>query len=124
MQKTHTKESGKGYEFSLPFGSYVETCNSFYVFSGPKWPSSRRVLDPHPSALLFVCFPSSDATAPAPLASTHCRIAVRDAVRRNSPSVACTGPIFRRSEIVTFVTTASRRNGRRRCSIKMHRNDC
>ena len=30
-----------GYEFSLPFGSYVETCTSFYVFSGPKWPSSR-----------------------------------------------------------------------------------
>jgi hypothetical protein len=29
------------YEFSLPFGSYVETCTSFYVFSGPKWLSSR-----------------------------------------------------------------------------------
>ena len=29
------------YDFSLPFGLYVETCTSFYAFSGPKWPSSR-----------------------------------------------------------------------------------
>jgi hypothetical protein len=28
------------YEFKLPFGSYVETCTSFYVFSGPKQLSS------------------------------------------------------------------------------------
>jgi hypothetical protein len=28
------------YEFSPPFGSYVETCTSFYVFSGPKKLSS------------------------------------------------------------------------------------
>ncbi len=71
----------------------------------------------------FVCFPSLDATVPAPLASTHCQLAVRDAVWRDSPSVASTGPIFKRSEIVTFVITASRRDRRRRCSIKMRRND-
>ena len=82
-----------------------------------------RLLDPYQITPSFVCFPSLDATAPAPLASTHCRLAVRDAVWRNSPSVAITGPIFRRSEIVTFVTTASRRDGRWRCAIKMCRND-
>ena len=82
-----------------------------------------RVLDTYRNTPSFVRFPSLDATAPAPLASTHCRLAVRDAVCRNWPSVASTGPIFRRSEIVTFVTTVSRRNGHRRCSIKMHRND-
>ena len=30
------------YEFSLPFGLYVETCTSFYKFSGPTWPSSTK----------------------------------------------------------------------------------
>jgi hypothetical protein len=25
------------YEFCLPLGSYVDTCTSFYVFSGPRW---------------------------------------------------------------------------------------
>jgi hypothetical protein len=99
---------GRSKEISLPFGSYIETCTSFYVFSGPKWPSSRvEYLDTYRNTPSFVCFPSLDATAPAPLASTHCRLAVHDAVWRNSPSVASTGPIFRRSEIVTFVTTAS-----------------
>ncbi len=44
-------------------------------------------------------------------------------VWRNSPSVASTGRIFRRSKIVTFVTTASRHNGHRRCLIKTCRND-
>ncbi len=24
------------YKFSLPFGSYIETCTSFYIFSGPR----------------------------------------------------------------------------------------
>ena len=80
-------------------------------------------MDTYRNTPSFICFPSLDATAPAPLASTHCRLVVRDAVWHNSPSVASTSPIFRRSEIVTFVTTASRRDGHRCCSIKMCRND-
>ena len=80
-------------------------------------------MDPYRITPSFNCFLSMDDPAPTPLASTHCRLAVRDAVWRNSPSVASTGPIFRRSEIVTFVTTASRCNGRWRCSIKLCRND-
>jgi hypothetical protein len=79
-------------------------------------------LDPYPTAPLFVPYPSSDAPAPAPLASTHCRLVVRVAVWRNLPSVASTGPIFRQSKIVTFVATASWCNGRRRCLIEMRRN--
>jgi hypothetical protein len=38
---SHTTTPILPYEFSLPFGSYVKTCTSFYVFSGPKWPRSR-----------------------------------------------------------------------------------
>ena len=90
------------YEFSLPFGLYVETCTSFYAFSGPKWPSSRvGILDTYQNTPLLVRFPLLDVTAPAPLASTHCQLAVFVAVWRNSP-------IFIRSENETFVTTASR----------------
>ncbi len=80
-------------------------------------------MDPYPTAPLLVPFPSSDAPAPAPFASTHCRLAVCVAVWCNSPSVASTSPIFRRSKIVTFVATASWHNGRRRFSIKMRKND-
>ena len=98
-----------GYEFSLPFGLYVETCTSFYTFSGPKWPSSRvGILDTYQNTPWFVRFPSLDATAPAPLTSTHCQLAVLVAVWCNSPSVASTGLIFTRSENETFVTMASR----------------
>ena len=80
-------------------------------------------MDTYQNTPSFICFPSLDATAPAPLASTHCRLAVRDAVWHNWPSVASTGPLFRRSKIVTFVTMASRSNGRWHCAIKMCRND-
>ncbi len=31
----------KNYEFSQPPGSYVETCTSFYIFSGPRWLADR-----------------------------------------------------------------------------------
>jgi hypothetical protein len=98
------------YEFSLPFGLYIETCTSFYAFSGPKWPSSRvGILDTYQNTVSFVRFPSLDATASTPLASTHCQLAVLVAVCwRNLPSVASTGLIFIRSENETFVTTASR----------------
>jgi hypothetical protein len=102
------------YEFSLPFGLYVETCTSFYAFSGPKWSSSRvGILDTYQNTPSFVRFPSLDATAPTPLASTHCQLAVLVVVWRNSPSVASTGPIFIRSGNETFVTTASRRDSHR-----------
>jgi hypothetical protein len=102
------------YEFSLPFGLYVETCTSLYAFSGPKWPSSRvGILDTYQNTPSFVRFPSLDATAPAPLASTHYQLVVLVAVRCNSPSVASIGPIFIWSENETFVTTASRRDSHR-----------
>ena len=79
-----------------------------------------RILDPDQITPSFICFSSLDVPAPtpAPLASTHCRLAVRDAVWCNSPSVASTGPIFRQSEIVTFVTSVSQHDGRRRWPIK------
>jgi hypothetical protein len=82
-----------------------------------------RILDPYQITLLFICFPSLDAPTPTPLASAHCRLVVCVAVWRNLPSVASTGPIFRQSKIVTFVTTASQHDGRQRCSIKMRRKD-
>ena len=76
------------YEFSLPLGSYVYTCTNFYVFSGPRWLASwigcwTPIKLPHHRS----CFPSLDAPAPAPLVSTHCRLAVHDAVWCNLPSV-------------------------------------
>ncbi len=46
-----------GYEFSQPPGSYVETCTSFYLFSGPRWltswvgywtPPKRTIVHPFP----------------------------------------------------------------------------
>ena len=99
-----------GYEFSLPFGLYVETCTSFYTFSGPKWPSSRvGILDTYQNTVSFIRFPSLDATASTPsLTSTHCQLAVLVAVWHNSPSVASTSLIFIQSENETFVTTVSR----------------
>jgi hypothetical protein len=51
-------------------------------------------MDPYQITPSFVCFPSLDAHAPAPLASTHCRLVVHDAVWCNSPSLASTGPIY------------------------------
>ena len=54
-----------------------------------------RILDPYQITPSFVCFPSLDAPAPAPSASTRCRLAVRDTDWCNFPSVASTSPIFR-----------------------------
>ena len=34
-------QSEERYKFSLPPGLYVETCTSFYVFSGPRWLTDR-----------------------------------------------------------------------------------
>ncbi len=50
----------------------------------------------------FDCFPSMNAPAPTPLASTHCRQRAHVSVWRNSPSVASTGTIFELDEIETF----------------------
>jgi hypothetical protein len=36
-----------------------------------------RLLDPYPTALLFVHFPLLDAHAPTQLALTHCQLVVR-----------------------------------------------
>ena len=95
-------------------GGGVLTSTSFHAFSGPKWPSSRvGILDTYQNTVLFVRFPSLDATASTPLASTHCQLAVLDTVWRNLPSVASTGLIFIRSENEAFVTTASRRDSHR-----------
>ncbi len=101
------------YEFSLPFGSYVQTCTSFYVFfRTQKAERLGRLLDPYPTAPSFAPFPSSDAPSPAPLASTHCRLAVCVAVWRNSPFVTSIGLISGGHKIVTFVTKAFGRDRR------------
>jgi hypothetical protein len=111
------------YEFSQPPGSYVETCTSFYVFSGPRWLTEDKILDPYQIAPSFVHFPTLNVLAPSSLASTHCWQRAHVSVWRNSPSVASTGPIFEQDEIETFQNLTSRRDGRRRCLIMMHGND-
>ena len=104
-----------GSQLCLPFALFVETCTSFYTFSGPKWLSSRvGILDTYQNTPSFVRFPSLDATTTTPLASTHCcQLAMLVAVWCNSPSVASTGPIFIQSENEIFVTTTSWRDSHR-----------
>ena len=68
-----------------------------------------RILDPRPIAPSFDHFPSMNAPAPAPLASTHCRQRAHVSVWRNSPSVASIGPIFAQDEIETFQKSTPRR---------------
>jgi hypothetical protein len=80
-------------------------------------------LDPRPIAPSFVHFPSMNAPAPTPLASTHCRQRAYVSVWRDSLSVASTGPIFERDEIETFEKSTSRRDGCMHRSIKTRRND-
>ena len=60
-----------------------------------------RILDPRAIAP-FDRFPSINAPAPAPVASTHCRQRAHVSVWRNLPSVASTGTIFELDEIETF----------------------
>jgi hypothetical protein len=59
-------------------------------------------LDPRAIAPSFDRFPSMNASAPVPLASTHCRQRAHVSVWRNWPSVASTGTIFELDEIETF----------------------
>jgi hypothetical protein len=82
-----------------------------------------RILYPYPIAPSFDHFPSLNAPAPAPLASTHCRQRANVSVWSNSPYVASTVTIFELDEIETFRESTPRRNRRRSCSIKMHWND-
>ena len=82
-----------------------------------------RILDPYPIAPSFDHFPSLNAPAPAPLASTHCRQRANVSVWSNLPSVASTGTIFELDEIETFRESTPRRDRRWRCSIKTRRND-
>ncbi len=92
---------------------YVETCTSFYLFfRTQKAERLGRLFDPYPTAPSFVLFPSSDTPAPAPLASTHCRLAVCVAVWRNLPSVMSIRLISGGHKIVTFVTKAFGRDQR------------
>ncbi len=93
------------------------------IFRTQKAERLGMLLDPYPIAPSFVHFSSLDALAPAPLALTHHRQRVYISVWRDSPSVASTGPIFKRREIETFVTSSSWRDGRRRCSIETRSND-
>ncbi len=55
-----------------------------------------RILDPYPIAPSFDHFPSLNAPAPAPLASTLCRQRANVSVWSNLPYVASTGTIFER----------------------------
>ncbi len=81
------------------------------------------LLDPYPIAPSFVHFPSLDALAPAPLTLIHYRQWVYILVWHDSPSVASTGPIFKRCKIETFVTSSSWRDESRHCSIETRSND-
>jgi len=67
-------------------------------------------LDPRPIAPSFDHFPSMNAPAPAPLASTHCRQRAHVSVWSNSPYVARTGTIFERAKIETFQKSTPRRD--------------
>ena len=80
-------------------------------------------MDPRAIAPSFDRFPSMNAPAPAPVASTHCRQRAHVSVWRNSPSVASTGTIFELDEIETFRKSTPRRDEPLYISIKMHRND-
>ena len=82
-----------------------------------------RILDPYPIAPSFDHFPSSNAPAPTPLASTHCRQRANVSVWSNLPSVASTGTIFELDEIETFRESTPRRDRQWHCSIKTRRND-
>ncbi len=82
-----------------------------------------RLLDPYLTAPPFVCFPLSDAPAPAPLPSTHHRQQVYLLVWCNLPSVASTGPIFKRRKIINFVMLLSGRDWRPHKSLKTSSND-
>jgi hypothetical protein len=61
-----------------------------------------RLLDPHPTKLLFIHFPLLDAPAPAPFASTHCWLGAYVSVWCNFPTVASTCPIFKCHKIESF----------------------
>ena len=82
-----------------------------------------RILDPRPIAPSFDHFPSMNAPAPAPLASTHCRQRAHISVWRGSPYVASTGAIFAQDEIETFGKLTFRRDGCMHRSMKTRRND-
>ena len=82
-----------------------------------------RLLDPYQTAPLFVRLPSSNAPALAPLPSTHHRQRVHLLAWYDSPGEARTGPIFKRREIVNFVTSMSDRDRRPHKSLKTRRND-
>jgi hypothetical protein len=82
-----------------------------------------RLLDPYPSALLFVCFLSLDAPAPALLSSTHHQQRVSILVWCDLLSMASTGPIFKHRKIVNFVMLMSGRDQCLHRSIKTRKND-
>jgi hypothetical protein len=82
-----------------------------------------RLLDPYQNAPSFVRFPSSNAPTPAPLPLTHHWQRVHILVWRDLPSVASTGPIFKRHEIVNFVTSMSGRDRRPHNLLKTCSND-
>jgi hypothetical protein len=111
------------HEFSLPFGSYVETCTSFYQFSGPTWLAgwigycAPTEFPPHLST--FNCW------TPLPWHHYSQHTIGNECMSRFGAicSVVSTGPIFKQCKIETFVMLTSRRDGCRRCSIEMHMND-
>jgi hypothetical protein len=115
-----------GYKFSQPpWVLRTDLYQFLRIFRTQKAERLGRLLDPYPTAPLFVPFPSSDTPALAPLASTHC-LGLRCVLRFGAICPlwqAPVSPIFRQSEIVTFITTVSWHDGRQRCSIKTHRNN-
>jgi hypothetical protein len=82
-----------------------------------------RLLDSYQTAPLFVCLPSSDAPALAPLPLTHHWQQVHLLAWYKSPGEARTGPIFNCRKIVNFVLSVYCRNQRLHRSIKTRNND-
>ena len=81
------------YDFSEPFGPYIEACTSFYEFSGTKKVADKHtaMLNPYPIAPAIIPFPLLHAPVPAPAASTHYWLTTRTAFWSEPPSVAVAG---------------------------------
>ncbi len=100
------EESGErsaGYKFSQPPESYVEICTSFYLFQDQMTDQLGRLLDPYPTASLFVHFPSSYAPAPVPLPLTHLWQRYFVLVWCNLPGEPSTRSIIKQCKNVNFI---------------------
>ncbi len=112
------------YKFSLPFGSYIETCTSFYVFSRPTWLADW--IGYWTPIKLPRCLSASHCWTPPPLhhsLSTLSAMSVHLGLAQICPLWQALVPFLNDAKFETFVTLMSWHDGRRHCLIKMRRND-